>query len=119
MAQFCRNFVGPQVKKLREEMFWTQEQLADACKGSGYKISRGTIAKIEAQLCGVDEIQLFVLINVLKTNFRNLFPKNPEELLSAGKFKENIPRTPIKRIYHRPIRKPHLRVRGLHSLEEL
>jgi transcriptional regulator with XRE-family HTH domain len=90
MSRSFKNIVGPQVKTLRKEKSWTQRQLADACKECGYKISRVTIAKIERQLCGVDEKQLFVLTIVLGKPFDSLLPKNAEKRLRAGEFEKKV-----------------------------
>lgn len=55
------NTIGPKIKKLREAQGLTQEELAARCNLLKWDISRGTLAKVEAQVRRVtdDEVELF------------------------------------------------------------
>ena len=44
------NIVAPQVRRLRQERGWTQEQFAAKCQLAGWDVSRGTISQIEAAI---------------------------------------------------------------------
>lgn len=43
------NIVGSNVRKIRENNNWTQEQLTAKCNLLEWNISRGTLAKIESK----------------------------------------------------------------------
>jgi transcriptional regulator with XRE-family HTH domain len=68
------NVVGPQVRKRRDELGLTQEELAAQCQLDGLDISRGTLSQIEAQLRCVTDDELFALAQVLKVTTDSLFP---------------------------------------------
>jgi len=67
------NIVGPQVRKRRNELEITQEQLATQCQLNGFDISRGTLSQIEAQLRCVTDDELLALARVLKVSTDSLF----------------------------------------------
>jgi transcriptional regulator with XRE-family HTH domain len=68
------NVVGPQVRKLRNKLDLTQEELAARCQLHGLDISRGTLSQIEARLRRVTDSELFRLSVVLKVSTDDLFP---------------------------------------------
>jgi len=53
----------------------TQETLTAKCGVLGWDISRGTLAKIEAQLRRVTDRELWYLARALKTDLRHLYPR--------------------------------------------
>lgn len=68
------NVVGPQVRKLRNKLDLTQEELAARCQLHGLDISRGTLSQIEARLRRVADSELFRLSAVLNVSTDDLFP---------------------------------------------
>ena len=68
------NIVGPQIRKRRNELEMTQEELATRCQLNGLDISRGTLSQIEAQLRCVTDDELWALARVLKVSTDDLFP---------------------------------------------
>ena len=56
-----RNIVGSQIRKLRDAKGWSQEMFAARCNRIGWDISRGTLAKIEAQIRCVTDSELQIL----------------------------------------------------------
>ncbi len=67
------NIIGPRVRTIRESKNMTQEQLAERCQATGWNISRGTLAKIEAQVRRVTDEEVVWLADVLKTSIQSLF----------------------------------------------
>ena len=67
------NIVGPQVRKRRNELGLTQEELATQCQLNGFDISRGTLSQIEAQIRCVTDDELLALARVLKVSTDSLF----------------------------------------------
>ncbi len=70
-----RNAIGATVRRLRNQRGWTQEVLAAKCEVAGCAVSRGTLAKIEAQIRTATDIETFVLALVLKVGMDSLYPK--------------------------------------------
>jgi transcriptional regulator with XRE-family HTH domain len=68
------NIMGPQVKRLRNKLRLTQEQLATRCQLAGLDISRGTLSHIEARLRCVTDNELFLLASVFKVSTDDLYP---------------------------------------------
>ena len=68
------NVVGPQIRKLRNKLDLTQDELAARCQLQGLDISRGTLSQIEARLRCVTDAELFQLSSVLKVPTDDLFP---------------------------------------------
>jgi transcriptional regulator with XRE-family HTH domain len=68
------NIVGPQIRKRRSELGWTQEELATRCQLKGLDISRGTLSQIEARLRCVTDDELLPLAQVLEVTTDSLFP---------------------------------------------
>ncbi len=68
------NLVGPQVRRLRDQKNWTQEILAQKLQLAGWDVSRTSLAKIEAQLRWVSDVELLFLAEVLQVEMERLFP---------------------------------------------
>ena len=78
------NVVGPAVRRLRYNQKLTQDLLAARCAVAGCDISRSTLAKIEAQIRGVSDVELFVLASVLRVQIEELFPRGYKQALKAA-----------------------------------
>jgi transcriptional regulator with XRE-family HTH domain len=76
------NLIGPQVRKLRNQMNWTQEQLAGALQRAGFDVSRSGLAKIESRMVWVADHELFYFTKVFRVSLEQLFPPiNPQDPL--------------------------------------
>ena len=69
-----RNVVGPEIRKLRRQLGWTQQRLAKTLRKEGFNITRSTLAKIECQLIWVGDFELFYFVRVLGVRLEHLFP---------------------------------------------
>ena len=78
-----KNNVGPQVRRRRYSLGWSQSTFAAKLQIAGFDISRSGVSKIEARLSYVDDKALLYLAEVLKMPVQELFP----------------PRTPGNRIH--------------------
>ena len=67
------NIIGKNVKYIRENKGWTQEQVAAKCNLIDWKISRGTLAKIESNVRGVSDIEVTYFASVLNVEIADLF----------------------------------------------
>jgi transcriptional regulator with XRE-family HTH domain len=72
--QFCNN-IGPQVRRRRYALGWSQSMLATKLQLAGFDISRSRVSKIEARLRFVDDKDLMFLAEVLKVPIQELFPR--------------------------------------------
>jgi transcriptional regulator with XRE-family HTH domain len=70
----AQNVVGPQIRRLRVRAGLTQDAVAAKCGVAGWDVSRGTLAKIEAQVRCVSDVELFVLARVMKVEVGALYP---------------------------------------------
>jgi transcriptional regulator with XRE-family HTH domain len=77
MAKSTQNLVGPQARKVRYDLGWSQEQLAAKLGRLGWDISRGTLAKIEAGVRCVSDFELLMLSRTLGVGIEDLFPPKP------------------------------------------
>jgi transcriptional regulator with XRE-family HTH domain len=68
------NIVGPQIRRIRYKRGMTQDVLAARCGRAGLDISRGTLAKIEAQVRCVNDEELLVLARTLGVKMDDLYP---------------------------------------------
>jgi DNA-binding XRE family transcriptional regulator len=68
-----QNLIGPQVRRLRVAMSWTQEDLAAACQRAGWDVPRSGIGKIESRLRCVTDFELIHLAKVFKCRVGDLF----------------------------------------------
>jgi transcriptional regulator with XRE-family HTH domain len=69
-----RNLIGPQLRKLRDELGLSQPKLAELLQRAGWDISRDILAKIEGQTRWVADFELVFLAKVLKVRFERLLP---------------------------------------------
>ena len=67
------NIVGVNVRRIREKKEWTQDQLAAKCNLMQWNISRGTLAKIEAKVRRVTDVEVKTLAEVLNISIEELF----------------------------------------------
>ena len=68
------NIVGPQIRRTRYRKGLTQNQLAAKCTILGFEITRGTLAKIEAQVRCVSDAELLILAKALGVGIAELYP---------------------------------------------
>src|SRR5207247_782006 len=61
-----KNNVGPQVRRRRYALGWSQSDFAAKLQIAGFDISRSGVSKIEARLSYVDDKALLYLAEVLK-----------------------------------------------------
>ncbi|WP_043586453.1 helix-turn-helix domain-containing protein [Geminisphaera colitermitum] len=69
-----QNIIGRQVGRIRSNLALTQEMLAARCGVAGWDISRGTLAKIEAGVRCVTDIEAATLALALKVPLHELYP---------------------------------------------
>ncbi len=69
-----RNLIGPQIRKLRYKMGWSQDQLAAKLQIAGLDISRSALAKIESGWQTVPDFQACYFMNVFKVDYLDLVP---------------------------------------------
>ena len=71
-----KNNIGPQVRRRRYALGWSQSMLATKLQIAGFDISRSGVSKIEARLrfCGRQDDHMF-LAEVLKVPVQELFPQ--------------------------------------------
>lgn len=67
------NIIGHNIKKFREQQDLTQEELAARCNVAGWDISRGTLAKIEAKVRRITDIEVKLIAKALDTPISELF----------------------------------------------
>ena len=84
------NVVGPQVRKLRNKLDLTQEELAARCQLHGLDISRGTLSQIEARLRRVADSELFRLSVVLNVATDDLFPSEMRKEIGRASCRERV-----------------------------
>ena len=70
-----KNIVGPQVRRIRDQLGWSQSMLAAKCQVAGWDVSRSIIAAIEGRVRWVGDFELLLLAKVLRSN--------PSDLLSS------------------------------------
>jgi len=70
------NVVGSQVRKLREQKGWNQNQLAAKLQLAGWDTSQGSLSRLENGERRVPDLELFVLADVLDSKADDLFPKS-------------------------------------------
>lgn len=69
-----KNNIGPQVRRRRYALGWSQSILAAKLQIAGMDISRSGVSKIEARLRHVDDRSLMFLAEALKIPVSELFP---------------------------------------------
>lgn len=68
--------IGSQVRKLREQKGWNQNQLTVKLQLAGWDTSQGSLSRLENGERRVPDLELFVLADVLNVKFEDLFPKD-------------------------------------------
>ena len=68
------NVVGPKLRHHRLQAGLTQKELAALCAPRGVAITRGTLAKIEAQVRWVKACELYIMAQVLKLPMESFYP---------------------------------------------
>jgi HTH-type transcriptional regulator, cell division transcriptional repressor len=74
-----KNNIGPQVRRKRYALGWSQSTLAAKLQIAGLDISRSGVSKIEARLRFVDDKDLMFLAEVLKVPVQELFPRRESD----------------------------------------
>lgn len=74
MEQRARNAVGRNIRRIRTAKELSQQRLAVECARLGYDLTRATLAKIEAEIRAVSDIELFVIAHALNLPLAELFP---------------------------------------------
>ena len=74
-----KNNIGPQVRRKRYALGWSQSTLAAKLQIAGLDMSRSGVSKIEARLRYVDDKVIMFLAEVLKTPVQELFPRRESE----------------------------------------
>lgn len=69
-----KNNIGPQVRRRRYALGWSQSDLATKLQLSGFDTSRSGVSKIEARLSYVDDKTMLYLSEVLRVPVQELFP---------------------------------------------
>jgi len=77
----AQNVVGPQIRRLRNAANLTQEQFSARCGVLGWRLSRSTLAKIEAQVRCVSDAELFVLAKALRKEVDQLYSTDRSAIL--------------------------------------
>lgn len=67
------NLIGPRIKQIREQQGLTQDQFAAQCNVVGLDISRGTLAKIEAQVRRITDDEVALIAKALKVDVNELY----------------------------------------------
>lgn len=83
MSKPTQNAIGPQVRRFRDRAGLNQAELAARCGVIGWDVSRGTLAKVEAQLRRVTDAELFVLAKALKQDPAAFFPTHLHSVLAV------------------------------------
>jgi transcriptional regulator with XRE-family HTH domain len=68
------NIVGPQIRKLRYNLGWSQAKLAVELYLEGLDVQREFVAQIEGQTHGVKDRDLPYFARVLKVTILDLYP---------------------------------------------
>lgn len=76
MSAILLNMIGAQVRKLREQKGWNQNQLAAKLQLAGWDTSQGSLSRLENGERRVPDLELFVLADVLDAKLEDLFPKD-------------------------------------------
>lgn len=67
------NLIGPRIRFIRESQKITQEVLAARCNMLEWDISRGTLAKIEARVRRITDLEAALFAKALKVEVADLF----------------------------------------------
>jgi transcriptional regulator with XRE-family HTH domain len=74
------NMVGPQIRKLRASLGWSQEKFAVRLQCAGWDVTRSTVSKIESRSKCVTDFEMEYVMDVLGVERNQLFPvRNTKE----------------------------------------
>jgi hypothetical protein len=73
-ARISRNLIGPQVRRCRWRLNWTQDDLAARLQQMGWNICRGRVARIEGGEAWVSDIEHLMLSRVFHVKMEELLP---------------------------------------------
>ena len=85
MEQPKRNVVGRIIRRVRDDKVMSQQSLASRIAVLGYDMTRATLAKIEAEIRAVSDVELFVIAHALRVPVAELYPKGLLERIRDGK----------------------------------
>jgi transcriptional regulator with XRE-family HTH domain len=68
------NWAGVRIRELRLKQGLSQQMLSARCETSGLTLSRETLAKIEAQVRCLTDIELLTIATVLRVQVKEFFP---------------------------------------------
>jgi transcriptional regulator with XRE-family HTH domain len=69
-----RNVVGPQIRRIRYQLGWSQSKLALKLQLAGWDIGRSGVANIECRRDQVNDLRLIHLSLVLNISIEKLLP---------------------------------------------
>lgn len=72
--KFPVNLVGPQIRRRRYRLGYSQEEMAARCQLAGLDISRATYAQIEIRFRYVSDEELLILASLLDVTPNDLYP---------------------------------------------
>jgi transcriptional regulator with XRE-family HTH domain len=70
------NIIGPQVRQIRQQKGWSQDQFAVKLQLAGWDTSQDSVSRLETQDRRVPDVELFVVADVLGAKLEDLFPKD-------------------------------------------
>jgi len=79
-----KNVTGIKIKKARFDASMTLDQCAAKCNLLGWDITLHGLAKIESNTRRVNDIELFILAEVLKVEINYFYPKTKREVFKAA-----------------------------------
>lgn len=80
-----RNVVGITIRRLRDAKSMSQQKLSVRCSLAGYEITRSILAKIEAQIRAISDVELYVIALALGVSVENLYPADLAKTIRKGK----------------------------------
>ncbi len=81
-----RNIAGAEIRRLRDAKGISQQALASRVALMGYNLTRGTLAKIEAGIRSISDIELFLISHALNMETDRLRPKDFFQKIKKGEF---------------------------------
>ncbi len=70
-----KNLIGSEIRKRRDNLGWSQDDLALRLQLAGWDIDRSGISKIECRLVHVSDFQQLFFARVFKIGIDDLFPR--------------------------------------------
>lgn len=67
------NIIGSNIRQLREHKCLTQDTLAEQCRKQGWNISRSTLAKIEAKVRRITDVEILALAKAMNIDVCVIF----------------------------------------------